>query len=292
MMAFIGSLILASLINEVFILKTENNSFRDQLQLVKEEKRQLQDEKAKLDISFRDQLHSVKEEKQQLLDDKTKLENFFRDQLQSVKEEKEKLQDEKTKSEIFFRNQLQSITDKYQKLLDEKDQLLKRIDQINAYYDVYSTQILYIQSWMTPVEKLLDHIYQVIHCSERRELCRKIEYDFDENHANEIIIKTIHLIMKFKKQYKKFLNALLFKRIEEMKTLQATTNMETIEETMKEFIEEVSGFKYQRNKIKGGFEHQSSQERAVQKEGRLYKFGKWVFWMAVDIVKGIYQYLL
>ena len=275
-MVFIGSLILASL---VLILKTENSSCIE--------------EKQQLENSFRDQLHSVKEEKQQLLDDKTKLENFFRDQLQSVKEEKEKLQDEKTKSEIFFRNQLQSITDKYQKLLDEKDQLLKRIDQTNANYDVYSTQILYIQSWMTPIEKLLDHIYLVIHCSEskKEQFCRKIEYDFDENHANEIIITAINLTMKYKKECKKFLTALLFRRIEEMKKLQATTNVETIEETMKEFIEEVSGFKYQKSKIKAAqdtFEHQSSQEMAVHKYGWLYKFGKWAFQTAIDILKKIF----
>ena len=108
------------------------------------------------------------------------------------------------------------------------------------------------------------------------ELHSKITYDFDESYANEIISRAIDLIMKFNKECKKFMNALLLKDLEEMKSLQTNTNMNMIKEKMNEFVEEVSGFKYQK-----------SRETAVQRDGIIsrigstiiYEFGRWLFGM-------------
>ena len=183
-------------------------------------------------------------------------------QLQSVKHENQKLLDEKMQLEKSYRVELQSFEDTNQKLLDEKKRSLKRIDQINDKHAVYSTQVKFIQVWMNAIEELEDHIYVVIHYSklkdkgskfysyseyERRRIYKlrsKIPYDFDESYANEIISRAIDLVMKLKKECRKFLNALLLKDLEEMKSLQINTDMFMIEEKMKEFVEEVSGFKY------------------------------------------------
>ena len=261
-MAFIGGVTLACLVCEVVMLRTENNSFRDKLQ-------------------------SVKEEKQQLLNEKTKLESSFRDQLQLIK-------------------------DKHQRLLNE-------VDQTNANHKVYSNQVKYIQRWMKPIGELEEHIQAVIHYSELKkkesefysysdqerdkmeQLHRKIGYDFDKSYTNEIIIKAIDLIMEFKKECRKFLDALLSENIEKMKTLQDNTNMELITVKKKKFFEEVSSkysdFNYQKSKedfVQEDFVQTKSKEISVQrgdgiistiiKEAASYVFSSVSWWAITKIV--------
>jgi len=63
-----------------------------------------------------------------------------------------------------------------------------------------------------------------------KELHSKITYDFDESYANKIISRAIDLVMKLKKSAGNSFNALLFKDLEEMKSLKTNTNMYIIEE--------------------------------------------------------------
>ena len=115
-------------------------------------------------------------------------------------------------------------------------------------------------------------------------MCSKIPYDFHESNTNEIVIITIDLIMKFKQECRKFLDALLLNKVEEMKTLQADTDMGKIKEKMEQFYEEVSGFKVHKKKDETLTVTHYSQETAVEKPGILYTFGKWV----LEIIVGLF----
>ena len=125
--------------------------------------------------------------------------------------------------------ELQSIKDNNQKLLEEK---IKLLETNNAERQVYDTQLLYIQKWMDCIDKLEKQIHAMIHCSESKKgssysqakFCRKIGYDFDR----EVIVKAFDLNIKFKKECRKFLDTLLLKKLEEMKTQQREFSMKDI----------------------------------------------------------------
>ena len=163
--------------------------------------------------------------------------------------------------------ELQSFTISNQKLSDKRTELLKKIqitehhlfvynnqklaaldnNKIERYFferNVYRKQVSYIQKWMEVTEKLVSDVHAIVHCIERQELCSKLGYDFEENHANDIAVKVIYLIVKFKKDNMELLDILLLSKFERIKNLQANTNlMNKIKKKMKELNEEVGGFK-------------------------------------------------
>ena len=174
-------------------------------------------------------------------------------------------------------------------LQDKVKNLAKEADQLHAEHDIWSAQIIYIQKWMEPITELEYHMYTIIHyrklqkrqsefysfSEEEREqmaeLRKFIGYDVDASHVDEIVVKAIDLIAKFKIECQKFLDALLYRDVEEMKNLQAQTNMEKIKEKMEDFAKEVIGLHSNR-----------SPTTAMQQEGILAKvvsgihyFGAW-----------------
>ena len=305
----------------VYTLQAENNSYKNHLQSAKDENRQLLDEKIQLVNSFKDQLQSIKDTNQQLLNEKKKKQkenDQINAELQSIKDNNQRLLKENEESQKKIdqiKVELQSVKDDNQKVLEEKRNLQKQNHQLIADLqsteesnkearkeqirwlenrDVYTTQVAYIQKWMEPIEKLEEHIQAVVYCSESKKkgskyskpkMCAKIDYDFHESYTNEIVITTIDLIIRFKQESRKFLDALLLKKVEEMKTLQADTDMSKIKEKMEEFNEEISGFKIPKKKDETLTVTPShySQETAVEKPGILYRFGKWVVGMIVGL---------
>ena len=187
-------------------------------------------------------------------------------------------------------DRLQSVKHDNKLLQDEIKQLMEEANQLHADHDVWSAQILYIQKWMEPISELEYHICAIIQYSklQKREsefysfsederyrmakLRKAIGYDVDVDHVDEIVVKAIGLIVKFKTECQKFLDALLHKDIEEMKTLQAQTNMQRIKEKMENFAREVVGLHSKRSKT-----------TAVQQDGvfpriisGIYHFGTWI----------------
>lgn len=187
-------------------------------------------------------------------------------------------------------DRLQSVKHDNKLLQDEIKQLMEEANQLHADYDVWSAQILYIQKWMEPISELEYHIYAIIQYRKLQKkesefysfsederyrmakLRKAIGYDVDVDHVDEIVVKAIELIVKFKIECQKFLDALLHKDIEEMKTLQAQTNMQRVKEKMEDFAREVVGLHSKR-----------STTTAVQQDGivtriasGIYHFGAWL----------------
>ena len=316
-------------------LHSENNSYKSRLQSAKDENRQLLDEKIQMVNSFKDQLQSVKDTNQHLLDENNKKQkeaNQINAELQSVKDNNYRLLEENKefqKKIDRINAELQSVKDDNQKLLEEKKELKKQTDQIIAELrstkqsdkkileennallknqEVYSTQVMYIQKWMEAIEKLEEHIHAVIHCSEskkegskkhfKQEMCNKIKYDIHATDTSELIVNAIDMVMKFKEECKSFWDALLLKKVEDMKAQQARTHLDEFKKKMQQINEEVSGYKYP--KYKGSREDGSdkqddshkqwNQEKAVEREGIVsrfisttYRFGRWVGSMIVGL---------
>ena len=265
-------------------IKAEFHSVKVEYQNSQKEKQTLVMQNNQIQVEFQ----SVKNDHQKLIDqtnqlqkemDQTKLE------LQSSKKHRQTLVDQNIQLQRKIdqnKFELESIKDDSQTLLKENKRLQKETKDVQ---NVSNIQIKYIEIWMKSIENLEDHIEAVIHYSELKkkesevysypeeeknrmaELRRKIGYDFHESHASEIIIKAIDLIMKFKEECRKFMNALYFNNIEEMQTLQTRTDMKVIGKLMKEFVEEVSGFKYQ-----------NSEETTIQKDTLLSTIGSAAYW--------------
>ena len=184
-------------------------------------------------------------------------------------------------------DQLQSVRNENQRLLEDKIKVLEKMDQIKDEQKIYNTQLQLIEKCMNLIDSLEKHVYAMIHCSESKRgrslhadpmLCSKVGYDLDESYAGELIIlKAMDLIMKYKDVCTKFMDALLMKKIEEMKKQQAEYDMEKLKEKMKKLFEEVRDAN---KKLAAVPKHQQSKEKDVKREGilsMLYKFGKWVF---------------
>ena len=166
--------------------------------------------------------------------------------------------------------------------------------QIKDDREVYSSQLRFIEKWIDCIEKLQEHIHALVHCSESKKmeslhaalhadpkLCRKINYDFDESYAGELILNAADLIMKYQVECRSFLDALLLNKLDEMKNLQTIYNMKKIKNKMEELFEEVGDVKYQKKaKEKVVPEHQQSKETAVERGSgivsTIWKFTKWV----------------
>ena len=284
-------------------------SFKEQLQSVESTNERLADDKKEIQKKIDQisaELQSIKDKYQKLLEEKQGFQKKLDQndvELQSVKDNNQKLLEEKQgiQKKLDQNNaELQSIKSNNQLLLEEKIKLLEKINENNAEHGVYNTQLLYIQKWMDCIDKLEEHINAMIHCSESKKkgslysqakFCSKISYDFDERYAGEVIVKASDLNMEFKKECRKFLDALLLKELEVMKTQQRESNMEDIKNKMEKLIKEVSDDKYRKKKepiVKKRPipEEDMSKEKAVQKDGILttiYKFGNWVVGMVAGL---------
>ena len=281
-------------------LQKKVNQINAELQSVKGNSHKLLEENKELQKKvdqINAELQSVKGNSHKLLEENKELQkkvDQINAELQSVKGNNQKVLEETQRQNNQLNTELQSTKESNQEALEEKIRLLEKLNQINSEREVYSTQVMYIQKWMEPIEKLEEHIYAVIYCSESKkgtkyskpEMCTKISYDFEESDTSKIITTAIDLIMKFKKECSLFWDALSLKKVEEMKALQALTPLGSFKSKMEQFNEEVSGYKYQKKTEKkdlgeNNFDehHQWNQEKGAEKEGILstiYKFGKWV----------------
>ena len=291
----------------IYTLRTENSSYKSHLQSAKNENRQLLDDKKgkeKENDRINAELQSIKDNNQRLLEENKEFQKKIDEitvELESVKGNNQNLLEEKKefqKQIDQINAELQSAKENSQEVLKEKVKLLEKLDQINAEREVYSTQVTYIQKWIELIEKLEEQIQAVIYCSESKknrskyskQMCSKINYNFEESYTNVIVIAAIDLIMKLRKECSQFWDALSLKKVEEMKALQAHTPLSSFQNRMEQFNEEVSGYKYQKKKAErdntreyDSDEHQRSKEKGVAKQGiistiesALYGFGMWV----------------
>ena len=67
-----------------------------------------------------------------------------------------------------------------------------------------------------------------------------IKYDVDEDDDKIIVPKAVELILKFKKESDRYLNALISMNFEKMKQLQDDTTIDKIEEMMDNFVVEIA----------------------------------------------------
>lgn len=125
------------------------------------------------------------------------------------------------------------------------------MQNITADRDVYGYQARYIDKWIVLIQQLAQEIHTIA-----------------ELRKNEVVVKGIDLLWKFTKKCRKFSDSLSLHKIEEMKSLQANTNMEESENEIEEFNQFASSFKYQdvhqneRAKIHYHI-HQESQETST-----------------------------
>ena len=163
--------------------------------------------------------------------------------------------------------EFQSTKGNIQKILEEKIKLLEKLHQMDNDREVYSTQVTYIQTWMRGIDNLEEHIYAVINCSESKkegskpEICSKVVYEFEENDTSVILVSAIDMIMKFKEECKPFWDTLLYKKVEEMKAQQTSTDLNEFRKKMQQINEEVSGYNYQKYK-----EEKTKREEAEKKK--------------------------
>ena len=220
-----------------------------ELQSIKEKNQKLLGEKQEFQKKIHQistELESSKSKNQRLLAKKKELQKQINAALQSVKDNNQRL----LAGEKEFQKKIDQINSKLLQLLGEK---VKLIEKNNANHDEHKTQVLHIQKWIESIEKLEEDLRAIIH---------KIA----ELHNRKTIIKNIDLIKKYTKQCRKFLDAILFKKVEEMNTLQV--NNRDMDKEMEEFKEEVSHFyKYQRNeeaKIIDQYEQKTTPGNGLQ----------------------------
>ena len=296
--------------NQIQQLIDEKIQLKEQLQSTESTNQGLHDEKKELqnEIDHNNaELKSVKDNVQKLLKDKEENEEKISQiiaELQSSKDNMQGLLEEKqTFQKVIDQNnaEFKLIRSENQKLLEDQNKVLEKINQIKDEREVYSTQLLFIEKWIDSIDKLQEHAHAMVHCSESKrkrssyadpKLCIKISYDFDESYAGELILRAVDLIMKYKIECRKFLDALLLKRIDEMKNQQAIHDMNKIKERMEKLIEEVRDVKYQKRKadkpeVQVVPKHQQSEERTVERGSgilsTLWKFAKWVGGMVAGL---------
>jgi len=179
--------------------------------------------------------------------------------------------------------------------------LVNQLKRYETKQDMIVMQVGYIKKWMDPISKLEEHIQQVIwYCRLKKkfyassnEMRQLIKYDLDEGDDDVIVPKAVELIMKFKKECNKYLNALLSMNFEEMKQLQDDTTTDKIEDMMDNFLVEIANLQKEnaQKRAQGG---QRSSTTAVQSISwstvkgaayQLYKFVSWfVRWLFYNIL--------
>ena len=201
-------------------------------------------------MSLRSGNDFLRSEIQALNDSFQKLTNQYRmlmDQNQTLTMQNHRLMDKVQKLE----DQHQLSVNQNEKLTKDNQQLMKHIDQYDANHGMIVMQVIYIKKWMDPISKLEEHIKHVIrYCKLKKKfyvgsdeidrLRQLITYDVDEGDDEIIVPKAIELIMKFKKECDKLMNALLSMDFEEMKDLQDSTTTDKIEGMMDNLLVEVT----------------------------------------------------
>ena len=250
------------------------NSLTEQLQLINNTNQQLHYKNDKINT----ELQLVKGENQALFKKKEDLQkkiDQLNAELQLVKDNNQKLLEEEKKFQSRMNQinvELQSTKGNSQKTLEEKIKLLEKLHQMDNDREVYSTQVTYIQSWMGGIDMLEKHIYAVINCGESKkegskaESCSKVDYKFEENDTSVIVVSAIAMITKFKKECKPFWDALLLKKVDEMKAQQASTSLNEFRKKMEQINEEVSGYNYQKYKEEKAKEKTSQETDEHNKE--------------------------
>ena len=158
----------------------------------------------------------------------------------------------------LIKEENQILTDQNEKLIDQNDkltednqQLVEQREQHETSHGVIVRQISYIKKWINPIGKLEEHIHYVIrYCKlmnkfyadyeEMDRLRQQIAYDIEEGDDEIIVPLAVELIMKFKKNSDKLMNALRSMDFEEMKQLQDSTSTDKIEKMMDDFLNEVA----------------------------------------------------
>ena len=170
-------------------------------------------------------LHSVEDKNQKLLVERKTLNNKLQsaeDDAKSLLKEKEGLQNKISQLEVKIQ-----LTN--QQLLKEKIELL---ENTASDHEVHEDQVWFIDKWMNFIEQLGEHIHAIIQYTE-------------ELQNSEVMVKGINLLLKFIKECRKFVDALSLHKIEKMKNLQDTTDVEGPKKEMEEFKEFANGFKHQ-----------------------------------------------
>ena len=193
-------------------LNEEKEDLQNEIKQTNADFSALLEDKKELEIEFNQtnaELHSIYDENTKLLVERKKL----KDNAQSLLKEKEGLQNEtaRLKIEIQLANE---------RLLENIESLRKNADDHN----VYGHQVWYIGKWMNFIEQLEERIDAIITYS-------------IELQNNEVMVKGIDLLLKFTKECKKYLDALSLNKIEEMKNLQANSDMEKPKQKIEEFKE-------------------------------------------------------
>lgn len=299
-LAFLISLTVISFGYYMNTLQTANHSLKVHLRSAENEIQQLIDKETQLTNSFKEQLQFLEgtllaekeefEKKISVLNAKLNSSEGNMQRLRNERQEFQKIIDQNNADLNFFRS-------KNQELLEAKNEVLEKINQIKDDREVYSTQLLFIEKWIDCIDKLQEHAHAMVHCSESKrkrssyadpKLCSKIGYDFDESHAGELILRAVDLIMKYKVECRIFLDALLLKKVEEMKKQQNKHDMKKIKERMEKLIEEVKDIKYQKRKEENVVpKHQQSKETAVERDSGIlstvWNFASWVGGMIVGL---------
>jgi len=177
---------------------------------------------------------------------------------------------------------------------DKNQRMMSQIKQYENSHDMIVIQIGYIKKWMDPIGKLEEHIQHVIqYCKLKKKfyassdemdrLRQLIKYDLDEDDDEIIVPKAVELIIKFKKENDKYLNALLSMNFEKMKQLQDDTTTDKIEEMMDNFVVEIANL--QRDNAKRRAQESAVKQRssttALQSNSwsislnQIYKFVSW-----------------
>ena len=204
-----------SLLSEIRIFKDQNQKTIEQLQQVTEQKQDLRNENQKLI-----EKHQNLVEQNERLTEQTK--NLM-EQSKRFTEKTKKLMEQNER----FTEQTKNLMEQNERLTEQTKNLTEQIKQSDDDHIVISYQVTYIERWITSINTLEDHMYHVIrYCQLMRKesefysndkakeemikLRHNIGYDVNEDDDDIIIPKAIEVIMKFKKECKKFLNALTY----------------------------------------------------------------------------------
>ena len=259
-----------------------------ELQSSKESKQRSLEEKKELEKKISQmtaELLSSKDSNQRLAEEDKEFEkkiNQITAKFQSCKDTnqwlfEEKQQFQKKADQINTEHHL--VIRENQRLLEEKIKILEKIDHMNDDQKIYNTQLQLIDKCMDLINRLEDDVRAMIHCRESKGkrslyanslLCSKVGFNFDESFTGEVILREVDLIMKYRVICTNFMDALLMKKIEQMKKQQAKYDMEKLKEEMEKLFKEVSADP----------KYQQSKQKDVERYGILailYKFGEYVF---------------
>jgi len=242
--------------SEIDVIKDQNQKLMKHNQTLMKEKHKLIIQIQKVTDQYQiliNKNQTLTMQNRELMDQVQQLTNHYRilmDQNQTLTVQNHKLMDK-----------VQRLTDQHQLSMNQNEELTKNnkqlIKQANEREVMITMQVYYIKKWMDPIGKLEEHIQHVIqYCKlkqkfyassdEMDKLRQQITYDVEEGDDEIIVPKAVELIIKFKKECDKFLNALLLMDFEEMKDLQDGTTTYKIDGMMDNFLVEVTHLQSQK----------------------------------------------